>query len=268
MSYRPFDFLTTLPAPFSDGNRVVQLLRSLRRLLAFMVLTTMVVASALLRRLFGAGHDVIYRHYTWYCRNIQRFSGIRVTVEGALPDHACVLVANHRSYIDSVMVPSPHPLAFVAKAEVKHWPLIGWGGTAMRTLWVKRSDAASRRETRREVQRRIESGMSIIIFPEGTTYKGPDLLEYRMGMFKMCADGGFPIFPIAMEYRHQEVAWEGKDLFIPHAFKIFGHRHVDVALRFGEVQYGDDPVELRQRIYDWTSKACAEMRANWDAQTA
>ena len=52
----------------------------------------------------------------------------------------------------------------MAKAEVKRWPLIGWGGTAMRTLWVKRSDAESRRETRREVQRRIESGMSIIIF--------------------------------------------------------------------------------------------------------
>lgn len=268
MAFRPFDFLTTLPPPFEDGNAVVRFLRSSRRLLSFLVITMAVVTSALVRRLFGAGHDVIYRHYLWYCRSIQRASGIRVTVEGELPDHACVLVANHRSYIDSIMVPSPHPLAFVAKAEVKVWPLIGWGGSAMRTIWVKRSDADSRRETRREVQRRIESGMSIIIFPEGTTYRGPELLEYRMGMFKMCADGGFPIFPIAMEYRHPEVAWVSKDLFIPHAFKIFGRKHVDVALRFGKVQKGDDPVELRERIVEWTTKNVLEMRAAWDAQQA
>ncbi|MGB0509421.1 MAG: hypothetical protein ACPGGB_00750 [Flavobacteriales bacterium] len=42
--------------------------------------------------------------------------------------------------------------------------------------------------------------------------------------------------------------------------------HGDVALRFGEVQYGDDMVELRDRLHTWTSKACLEMRANWDAQ--
>ena len=268
MAQRPFDFLTELPPPVKDGNAVVRFLRSCRRLFGFSFATVGVVVSALVCRLFGAQHPVIYRHYLWYCRTMQWLSGIRVTVEGELPDHACVLVANHRSYIDSIMVPSPHPLAFVAKHEVKSWPFIGWGGTAMRTLWVKRSDAESRRETRREVQRRIESGMSIIIFPEGTTHRGPELLEYRMGMFKMCADGGFPIFPIAMEYRHPEVAWVSEDLFIPHAFKIFGRRHVDVALRFGEVQHGDDPVELRERIVEWTTKNVREMRANWDAQEA
>lgn len=268
MAPRPFDFLTELPQPTADGNGLVRFFRSCRRLIAFMAITFAVVTSALVRRLFGADHDVIYRHYKWYCRNIQRASGIRVTVEGELPDHACVLVSNHRSYIDSIMVPSPHPLVFVAKHEVKSWPLIGWGGSTMRTIWVKRSDPNSRRETRREVQRRIESGMSIIIFPEGTTHRGPELLEYRMGMFKMCADGGFPIFPIAMEYRHQSVAWVADDLFIPHAFKIFGHRNVDVALRFGEVQQGDDPVELRERIVDWTTQNVMEMRAAWDAQQA
>ena len=70
-----------------------------------------------------------------------------------------------------------------------------------------------------------------------------------MGMFKMCAEGGFPICPIAMEYRNPEVAWEGSDLFVPHALRVFRRRYVDVALRFGEVQYGDDMVELRERLH-------------------
>jgi 1-acyl-sn-glycerol-3-phosphate acyltransferase len=267
MAHRSFDFLTELPAPSSDGPRILKFWRSSRRLFSFIVLAKLGTISALSRKLTGAGHVELYKPYTWFCRNIHRFSGIRVTVEGELPNHACVLVANHRSYIDAVMVPSPYPLVFVAKAEVKHWPLIGWGGNALRTIWVKRSDPESRKTTRREVRKRIEDDLSVIIFPEGTTYQGPELLEYKMGMFKMCADGGFPICPIAMEYRHSDVAWEGKDLFIPHAFKSFGRRYIDVSLRFGDVQYGDDPVELRQRIHDWTSKACTEMRANWDAQT-
>ena len=92
------------------------------------------------------------------------------------------------------------------------------------------------------------------------------MLDYKMGMFKMCAEGNFPICPIAMEFRNQEVAWVSDDLFVPHAFRVFRRRYVDVALRFGEVQYGDDMEELRERLHTWTSQACLEMRANWDAQ--
>ena len=266
MAHRSFDFLTELPAPFDDGNWVVRNWRSTRRFFAFIGLALIGTVSALARKLTGADHRRLYKPYTWFCRNIHRATGIRVTVEGKLPDHACVLVANHRSYIDAVMVPSPHPLVFVAKAEVKRWPIVGWGGNALRTIWVDRSSAESRKATRVEVKKRIEEGLSVIIFPEGTTHRGPELLDYKMGMFKMCAEGNFPICPIAMEFRNQEVAWVSDDLFVPHAFRVFRRRYVDVALRFGEVQYGDDMEELRERLHTWTSQACLEMRANWDAQ--
>ena len=267
MAHRSFDFLTELPEPFDDGSWLARNARSVRRFFAFTGLALAATVSALARKLTGADHRRLYKPYTWFCRNIHRYAGIRVTVEGELPDHACILVANHRSYIDAVMVPSP-TLVFVAKAEVKRWPIVGWGGNAIRTIWVDRSSPESRKATRVEVRKRIEDALSVIIFPEGTTYRGPDLLDYKMGMFKMCAEGNFPICPIAMEYRNPEVAWEGSDLFVPHAMRVFRRRYVDVALRFGEVQYGEDMVELRDRLHTWTSEACREMRANWDAQQA
>lgn len=266
MAHRSFQFLTALPPSFSDGGILIQHGRSVVRFFGFIFLSLLGTVSALSRKLTGANHARLYKPYMWYCRNIHRAMGIRVTVEGELPDHASVLVANHRTYIDAVMVPSPHPLVFVAKAEIKHWPIVGWGGNAMKTIWVDRSSPDSRKATRLEVKKRIEENLSVMIFPEGTTHLGPDVLEYKMGMFKMCADGGFPICPIAMEYRHPEVAWVSDDLFVPHALKVFRHRYIDVSVRFGEVQCGDDPVELRQRLHDWTSNACLEMRANWDAQ--
>ncbi|MCH1582234.1 MAG: 1-acyl-sn-glycerol-3-phosphate acyltransferase [Flavobacteriales bacterium] len=268
MAHRSFDFLTELPTPTADGSQLLKFCRAFYRFLFFIGLSLAGVLSAIFRKIGGAGHAELYKPYTWYCRNIHRFTGIRVYVEGELPTHASVIVSNHRSYIDAVMVPSPHPLVFVAKAEVKHWPIIGWGGSAMRTIWVKRESAESRKQTRREVLRRIQDELSVIIFPEGTTHDGPDILDYKMGMFKMCADGGFPITPIAMEYRDKDVAWIGSSTFLDHAFRSFGHRNIDVAVRFGEVQYGDDPVELRQRIHEWTAQACLEMRAAFDAQPA
>ncbi len=266
MVHRSFDFLTELPAPTADGSKLLKFLRALVRFNIFIFLSLAGVFSASVRKIVGATHADLYKPYTWYCRNIHRSTGIRVHVEGTVPTHASVIVSNHRSYIDAVMVPSPHPLVFVAKAEVRYWPIIGWGGSALRTIWVKRSSPESRKETRQEVLRRIQDELSVIIFPEGTTHDGPELLEYKMGMFKMCADGGFPITPIAMEYRDKDVAWIGSSTFLDHAFRSFGHRNIDVSVRFGEVQYGDDPVELRQRIHDWTSKACLEMRAAFDAQ--
>jgi len=268
MAHRSFDFLTELPSPTADGPKLQKFCRAFYRFFFFIGLSLAGVLSAIFRKIGGAGHAELYKPYTWYCRNIHRFTGIRVYVEGELPTHASVIVSNHRSYIDAVMVPSPHPLVFVAKAEVKHWPIIGWGGSAMRTIWVKRESAESRKQTRREVLRRIQDELSVIIFPEGTTHDGPDILDYKMGMFKMCADGGFPITPIAMEYRDKDVAWIGSSTFLDHAFRSFGHRNIDVAVRFGEVQYGDDPVELRQRIHDWTAQACLEMRAAFVAQPA
>ena len=65
----------------------------------------------------------------------------------------------------------------------------------------------------------------------------------------------------SVAYTDPEVAWVAKDLFIPHAFKVFRRRYIDVALRFGQVQYGTDMEELRERLHSWTSKACLEMRA-------
>ena len=165
MAHRSFDFLTTLPGPFEDGHALRKFWRSTRRFFAFIVLSLAATVSALSRKLAGANHTSLYRPYTWYCRNIHRLTGIRVTVEGELPDHASVLVANHRTYIDAVMVPSPHPLVFVAKAEVKRWPIIGWGGNAIRTIWVKRSSAESRKATRVEVRESCRSKSSHIFRP-------------------------------------------------------------------------------------------------------
>ena len=118
------------------------------------------------------------------------------------------------------------------------------------------------------VRQRLAEGMGVVIFPEGTTYRGPDLLEYRPGMFYTCAEEGFPIVPVALEYRDPDIAWVDKAWFIPHAFHHFGAKHMDIALRFGPVMRGEDAETLRSEVMVWTQNACLELRAKLDHQAA
>ena len=98
---------------------------------------------------------------------------------------------------------------------------------------VKRENKESRRATREAVKDRLTNGYGVAIFPEGTTHKGPDLLPYHKGIFYTCAENGCPIVPAAIEYENPEIAWVGKEMFIPHAFRHFGARKINVHVSFG-----------------------------------
>ena len=126
-----------------------------------------------------------------------------------------------------------------------HGPSSAGAPRCLGTIWVDRKSKDSRRATRASVRNRLQEGMGIVIFPEGTTYKGPELLEYRPGMFYTCAEEGFPIVPVALEYKDPNIAWVNKEWFVPHAFHHFGAKTIDVAVRIGEAVHMTDAEALR-----------------------
>jgi len=207
----------------------------------------------------------IHKRFVRFVRRVHRIMGMRISWEGQLPDEPAVLMGNHRSYMDGILFPVGFPVVFVARKETKSWPVIGWGATLIGTIWVDRKSKESRTATRKTVRNRLDEGMGIVIFPEGTTHRGPDLLEYRPGMFYTCAEEGFPIVPVALEYGDPNIAWVGNSWFIPHAFHHLGAKHLDVAVRFGTPVHRDDAEELRTHVRNWTAKACLELRAHLDA---
>lgn len=175
-------------------------------------------------------------------------------------------MGNHRSYVDAILIPAKYPVGFVARSESKNWPFIGWGAMALNTIWVNRKSKDSRRATREEVKRRLNAGFGIIIFPEGTTCRGPELLEYRPSMFYISAEGGFPITPIAIEYRDPEIAWVNREWFVPHAWKHFGKKHIDVHVSIGPTQTGEEGQALLDQTRNWTQKEVQRLRVAWDAE--
>ena len=163
---------------------------------------------------------------------------------------------------------SQDPGGFCGPSRKQVVPIIGWGATLLGTIWVNRKSKESRKETRESVKQRLQDGFGIVIFPEGTTHMGPDVLEYRPSMFYISAEGGFPVTPIAIEYKDPNIAWVGQAKFVPHAWKQFGAKHIDVKVSYGPTYCLPDGGEMLEKTRAWTEKEVMRLRNEWDQQIA
>lgn len=132
-----------------------------------------------------------------------RAAGVRLTVEGEqnLPAGAHVLVCNHASYLDAIVLTAllPPRHAFVAKRELsEHW-LTGKPLRKLDTRFVERVDAARSIEDTRALSACLAAGESLVFFPEGTFGPGPELLPLRMGAFVLAAQADVPLVPAVLD---------------------------------------------------------------------
>lgn len=186
-------------------------------------------------------------------------------MDGPMPAGAGVIMANHRSYLDVVFIQTETPSVFVAKASVSKWPLVSWGANALNTVWVNRSSKESRQKTRMQLKKRLEEGISVVVFPEGTTHRGPETLDFKPGMFHTVAEAELPVYAMAIEYENPRIAWVDDDLFLPHFFEIFGQRVIRVKIKFSEPMINADGDALREQTHYWINKQVLEFRKQWDA---
>ncbi len=159
--------------------------------------------------------------------------GVTITKFGATPTSGHIFVANHRSYLDSAVILKYAFASIVAKAEVGTWPLVGWALKLTYTVLIKREDPISRKNTREQVRNLLDRGYSVIIFPEGTTYEGPGIINFKPGPFQIAEHGDFPIVPVAIEYSLKEDAWVGDDNFLGHFITCFGKWKTHASISFG-----------------------------------
>jgi lyso-ornithine lipid O-acyltransferase len=231
----------------------MQRLRGMFRLLAFAAIALYYLLRIFLRQAFTptSQHQVIHAEMGRWAQALVSAMGITYEVSGEVPHEGVLLLPNHRSYIDVVFFPIHLPVVFVAKAEVADWPLIGRCAKALGTVFVKRENRDSRRQTRQEVASRLQVGRSVVVFPEGTTTAAPTLLDLKPGMFVVAAEQGLPVAPVALEYGDPNDAWIGKDSFVPHFLQCFSKPRTHLRLHFGPVFRDDDPERLRGAVCTW-----------------
>jgi len=190
-----------------------------------------------------------------WARHLNRALGLEVSVKGAPPEDGVLLVSNHRSYMDITAIGELAPVTFLAKHEVSRWPVLGHGCRLVDVVFVDRESAESRRRSRNSVASRLRRGISIVVFPEGTSYEGPGLLTFKPGIFQVAAQNRFPVMPVAISYEDPDDAWVGDDTFFRHFMQTFSKRRIPVTVHFGPIMKGDDPVSLMKSSWKWVSSA-------------
>lgn len=180
--------------------------------------------------------------------------GIRLNVYGNKPDYPCLLVANHRSYLDPILILKDINAYPVAKAELANWPVIGKGAQMAGILYLKREQASSRVGTLKQMLDRIKAGYPILIFPEGTTSGRTNTLPFKKGGFKMSAQNEIPIVPVAICYEDMEDYWVGNISFLKHAIRQFSSPEIKIDLYYGDSFTGNNPDLLLQQTQEWIDR--------------
>ncbi|QDU65586.1 lysophospholipid acyltransferase family protein [Engelhardtia mirabilis] len=184
--------------------------------------------------------------------------GIRVRRVGEIPTGGCLIVSNHLSYVDILVLASQRPLIFLSKAEVASWPGIGWMARAVGVLFVQRGDKRSLPAVAALLGAELEAGRAVVLFPEGTSSRGAEVLPFRASLLAPAAEGQAPVAYAALSYRtpeghpaaSQSVCWWGDMTFADHLIRLLKLPYVDAEIRFGSERFIDrDRKVLAQRLW-------------------
>ena len=186
-------------------------------------------------------------------RTVSRILGMRVVVTGEPPAAPFVLVSNHLSYVDVILIGSQVRCVFVSKAEVEDWPLIGPLVRSVGTLFVDRGAKRDLPHVVKSMEHVLESGRGVVFFPEGTTSGGEGVAPFRPSLLEPAVRSGRPVHYASLSYRTQSICWWGDMKFTPHALQLLAMPGFEARLTFGKEPIREDDrkvlaTRLRQAI--------------------
>ena len=199
-------------------------------LAAHIVLGTM-LAVLLGRRLLGAGFAL------WWNRVAAAILSLRVRRKGRPLAVPALYVANHVSWIEVVALGSIIPASFVAKDDLARWPLIGRMAAAAGTLFLRRGSPQAAARTVAAAADRLTEGGNVVVFPEGTSTSGEDVLPFRTSLFEAAAALGCDVQPVSVFYPRingsRPVApFISDDTFLSHLLRVLAEPEIIVEMSF------------------------------------
>ena len=175
------------------------------KLLLFSLLTTSACLVILPLAPFDRDGILAYRISRFWAWGILKLCGIRLVVqglEGLDPNRQYIFIANHQSYIDIpvlVQALSQFQLRWIAKKELFWVPLFGWVLWSSKHIIVDRSSLSRAMNSLSRARERIEKGISVVVFPEGTRSHHGDLLPFKRGGFLLAFKSQTPIVPVTIK---------------------------------------------------------------------
>lgn len=188
-----------------------------------------------------------------YYRLLARLLRIRMVINGKpVTGRPVLIVSNHVSWVDIVVLAAVAPMVFVAKREVASWPLIGWAARVQKVVFVDRGRRQQTADSVRAISQRLADGHAVVLFAEGTSGDGNRVLPFRSALVgaveAACNEaklGEVLLQPMSICYTAQTglpmtrndqplVAWYGNLDFFPHFAHFIKRGAVDVTVSFGK----------------------------------
>ena len=174
-------------------------------------------------------------------RGILASMGVKYQIEGQ-PATRGLVVANHLSYVDILVLSAAMPCFFVSKIEVGGWPFFGRAASSGGTIFLDRSSAASAQTVAGLMTERLKLPIPVpvLLFPEGTSTDGSQVIRFHSRLIDPATTLGVPITCAAVRYwiedgtEERELCWYGDETFGNHLWKVLGAAGFEAKVRFGE----------------------------------
>jgi lyso-ornithine lipid O-acyltransferase len=248
-------------------------LRAWARLLMLVLVTGAYASYAAIVTAFGMDDVERLRRrgvlFRGWCRTVLRVAGIRTRARGRCPDSASLVIANHLSYLDVMVLGAETPMVFVAKSEVASWPVIGPLCAFVGTLFIDRSSRSGLPAVTNAVANLMAAGVRVMVFPEGTTTTGDQLLTFRPALLQPAIDQGAAVACATLLYEtppgsipaQASVCWVGDAPFAPHVYGFLGLPSIDAHIVWSDgVLKETSRRELAERAHGVISRELEALR--------
>lgn len=138
-----------------------------------------------------------------WSRQLVRICGVKMRFDHALQAQAAspaLIICNHISWLDIFVINTLHPCRFVAKSDIRSWPLIGWLCEHTGTIFIARGKARDVRRIYEGLVKSIHDGERVAFFPEGTTAPQGTVLPFHANLFEAAIEAEVPVQPYAIRY--------------------------------------------------------------------
>ncbi len=253
---------SSIPLIIATLKTTIHIIRFLLRLTAFLLalvfVLPFVILGILLAKLFH-NHPVNEFLLVYWSRLLCFICGLKVYVHGIKPEAPVFLVANHVSWLDIPVIHSLMRAGFVAKSEIKYWPIVGWITMVGDTLFLKRGNAESRKGVISQIKKRLSAGRSVAVFPEGTVTDGSYLRTFHRQLIHAAIETQTPILPVAIKFinangsRNDKVGFLNNEFFLGSVWRILTLPNSTVEVHCGglvtDFDLGARAVTLQARAY-------------------
>ena len=174
----------------------------------------------------------------YWCKRLLSIFEIKVELKGfeahLFNQKKYLIVSNHISWLDIIVIQSIKPSIFVAKSDVASWPLFGWVAHMTGTIFIRRDKVSDIKKALKKMKRQLMK-RSVCIFPEGTSTNGRYVLPFKSNLFQSSIDSNKSILPVCLRYQEHlhysdKVAFIDDMSLVDSIIKIKKEKHITAVL--------------------------------------